>query len=429
MGHLLRWLSSATLGGLVLDGHRGSLGGTAARARVGAIVAVGLLVTACSAAPLPPASAPVAPGLAASGLPDPLPTPPPAWTSLEPAPVVTRPFSGVGNQYVMDVTAYRDGFVAVGEDFRSDSQVAAAIWVTPDGTTWHRLPTADNQLADAVLGRVTTDGTRLVAMGHPRKGPDADPYDRAVWLSDDAEHWRLEPPDPALAAIDGIAGVAGGPAGFVVWGNTSNGAAVLHSTNGSGWEAAASPASFDGAAIADVQPYRSGFVAVGAHVPPRAGGGISAGGPDESTALGWWSADGRAWQTATADAGPGLQWVEVGSSGLLGLGKSGCGPCISPMQLWHSADARSWQRIGTDLGHWPTYASYGGRIIRFDYQDSDDVSWSTDGTSWTSIGQLTRDATYGLTIGSRGLLIEDSIVKGETPEDVDGGMSFVAARP
>jgi hypothetical protein len=95
------------------------------RLRLAPVAIGGLLVVACSGAS-PAASVPAEP--TPSDFPALAATAPAAWTSLTPTAVVTTPFSGVGSQYVMDVVAYRDGFVAVGEDFQSDSHVDGGMW-------------------------------------------------------------------------------------------------------------------------------------------------------------------------------------------------------------------------------------------------------------------------------------------------------------
>jgi len=387
-------------------------------------VAIGLLVAACAGS-APSASSPAEP--TPSDFPPPAASAPLPWTSLTPTPVVTKPFSGIGSQYAKDVVAHRDGFVAVGEDFQSDSHVDGAIWVTPDGTTWHRLDTTRNDLAGAVLDHVATDGTKLVALGHERTGPGGDEQDRLAWVSDDAEHWRRVGLGQSFGGTFGVAGVSGGPSGFVAWGNPTTNAEAWHSSDGVHWDEATAPRSFASATITRVRSFRGGFVAVGAHVVPPPNGQLGPGGPDTSTAMGWWSPDGMAWATADSAAGPGMQDVEVGSGGLLGLGNSGCGGCVSPRQLWRSSDGRSWQRIGTDLQYSPAYDSDGARIVRYDWQESGDLAWSTDGTSWTTIGHLERPEMYGFTIGTHGLLIMESIAKGGTGDEVDAAMWFVRA--
>ncbi len=377
---------------------------------------------------IPPASEVPAPQ--ASDFPDPAPTPPPQWSVLTPTALVTAPFSGVGNQFVFAVVAHGDGFVAVGEDLQFDGPVNGRIWTSPDGTRWTKLGVAQNDLADAEVDLVATTGTRLVALGGARASDAAgEGPDRIIWVSDDGATWRrLSSGQPPFEGIF-VRGVVGGPTGFVAWGADGTQGAIFHSQDRIAWARAATDPSLDGAEVREVEPYRGGFVAVGAHRPaPPPGAPLIVGGPDTSTAAAWWSPDGRSWQAAGTDAGPGLGSLEVGAAGLFALGGSGCGGCVGPGIVWRSDDGRHWRRIGSDVGTSPAYASDGARVIRFDQQGTGDVSSSTDGSTWQTVANLGRLANYGYTVGTHGILFEDSIPRGGPPDEVDGGMLFVAAR-
>jgi len=340
---------------------------------------------------------------------------------------VTVPFSGVGNQYAFATTAYGDGFVAVGEDLQFNGPVNGAIWYSPDGLNWMRLGQAKNDLGNAAIDLVATNGTRLVALGGVRVGDiGAGRPDETIWVSDDGSSWRRLAIEPAPFEGAFISGVVGGPSGFIAWGVGQGRAAIFHSDDGVDWAPVSTDSSFADAEVRDVKPYRGGFVAVGGHLPPDAP--PSVGGPDLATAAAWWSPDGVAWEAATTEAGHRLQSVDVGAAGLLALGGGGCGGCISPKTLWHSDDGRSWRRVGDDVPDFPGYASDGARIIRFEWQSTGDVFTSTDGTAWDHVARPGRMSPYGLVVGARGLLVVDSIAKGEAPDEVDGGMRFLAAR-
>jgi hypothetical protein len=349
---------------------------------------------------------------------------------LTPTALVTAPFSGVGNQFVFAVAAYGDGFVAVGEDLQFDGPVNGRIWTSPDGMTWTSLGMAANDLADSEVDLVATNGTRLVPLGGARAGDAAgEGPDRIIWVSDDGASWRRLSGGPTPFEGIFVSGVVGGPAGFVAWGADGARAALFHSDDGTAWTRVATDPTFDAAEVRDIKPYRGGFVAVGAHRPaPPPGSPLVARGPDTSTAVAWWSADGRSWEAATTDPGPGLGSLDIGAAGLLALGGSGCGGCIGPGIVWRSDDGRHWRRIGSDVATSPTYASDGVRIIRFDQQGTGDVSSSTDGSTWQTVANLGRMANYGFTVGTHGILFEDSIPRGGPPDEVDGGMLFVAAR-
>jgi hypothetical protein len=370
-----------------------------------------------------------APASLLSDFPAPAPTPPSPWSALAPTVLVTAPFSGIGNQFVFAVSAYGEGFVAVGEDLRFGGPVNGAVWTSPDGRSWTRLGVAHNGLANAEVDLLATNGTRLVALGGERAGDaTGEGPDRIVWVSDDGTSWRrLSSGPPPFVGVF-VTGVVGGPAGFVAWGADGPRAAIFHSDDGVAWTRVGTDPCLESALIADVKPYRGGFVAVGAHVaaqPP--GSPLMAGGPDSSTAAAWWSPDGRSWAAAGTDAGVGLRSLDVGAAGLLAMGGSGCGGCVGPGIIWRSDDGRHWRRIGADVATSPAYASDGARIIRFDPQGTMGVSSSTDGSNWQPVANMGRVPYNSLTVGSRGILLTQSIVRGGPPDEVDGGMWYWAA--
>jgi hypothetical protein len=348
---------------------------------------------------------------------------PPPWTRLDPTNPVTIPFSGVGNQYVFDVTAYGAGFVGVGEDLQFGGPVNGRIWTSADGTAWSRLGVVENDLADAEVDLVASSGVRLVAIGSERHG-EAAPADtkRIVWKSDDASTWRRVG-DVSLFRDASIAGVVGGSSGFIAWGNEGRNAAVFSSVDGVAWDRAPAPTSFRDAVIYSVAAYRGGFVAVGAHEPAT----LTIGGPNKTTAVAWWSPDGSAWITGGTDAGPGLGSLEVGARGLLAHGGNECGGCVGPSILWRSTDGHQWSRVGDDLMPPPEYASDGSRIVRFDWQATGAVSTSADGDTWLPAGKPGAVDLYGLSVGAAGILVLKSIPKGGPPDEVDGEVWYLVA--
>lgn len=374
-------------------------------------------LAACQSASVPPA--------ATRPIDFPASAPPalPTWTRLDATNPATIPFSGVGNQYVFDVTAYGAGFVGVGEDLQFEGPVNGGIWTSADGIAWSRLGVAENDLADAEVDLVASSGKRLVAIGSVRHG-DAAPADakRIVWTSDDASSWRRVG-DASLFGDASVAGIAGGSSRFIAWGSEGRNAAVFTSADGVRWDRAPAPTSFVDAQIGAIGPYRDGFVAVGAHQPPTA----TTGGPNQTTAAAWWSPDGETWFPGATDAGPGLGSLDVGARGLLAVGGSECGGCVAPSILWRSTDGLRWSRVGDDLLPGPAYASDGSRIVRFDWQATGAVSTSADGDTWVPAGNPGTVELYGLSVGQAGILVLRSISKGGPPDEVDGEVWYLAA--
>src|ERR1035437_7339560 len=175
---------------------------------------IGLLVVGCTAEqPLASeAAGPMASDFPSSPLPGPS-----SWTSLKANPLVSEPFSGVGNQYVIATVAYLAGFVAVGEDFQfhgaNDGPVTGAIWSSPDGLAWSRVDPGAAYLANAQIDHLATDGRRLVAVGSARPlGAPPDNPTPIVWVSSDGANWNRVSSKPAFEHA--VSGIAGGPAGF-----------------------------------------------------------------------------------------------------------------------------------------------------------------------------------------------------------------------
>lgn len=350
------------------------------------------------------------------------------WSSLTPHAPVVEPFGGDGNQFIFSITAYGDGFVAVGEDLSFDGPVNGAIWWSANGSEWARLPTRPNGLANAEIHSVATSGARLIALGGSRQGASDGVGDATIirWISDDGQIWSRDAPD-AGELFDGlpVRSLAGGPDGFVAWGLVDRDSVLFHSPDGSAWSRVDDSGVFHGARVSSITSFRGGFVAVGSVFPPP--GDIMIGGPDRSTAIAWWSSDGRTWKASTIDPGRGLQSVQAGATGLLATGSGECGGCVGPAALWHSDDGRLWRRVGDDVSGWPAYGSDGTRIIRDDWQGSGGVFESFDGATWEKVGRHPRAEEYGLTVGPHGIVITMSVAKREPTDETDAAVQFLAA--
>jgi hypothetical protein len=352
-------------------------------------------------------------------------TNPPPWTSLRQGDLVLAPFGGPGNQYILGVVAYGNGFVAIGEDFQSDKDVDGAIWTSPDGTAWGRLNLPGNDLAASAMDLLATDGRRLVAIGTQREAGQIPDRRGVLWTSDDGTLWKRYS-DPAPFGDAEIRGLTASATGFAAWGAIDGDAAAFFSADGTTWARTALELSDARTQISDIEPFRGGFVAVGGHRPADK---LGVGGPDRSTATAWWSPDGRTWDTAVTDQGFGLGNVVVGAAGLLAIGGSGRGG-ISPEVIWHSTDGRRWQRVGDDIPNWPLYASDGARIVRYDWQGSGAVEESTDGITWQQVGSTGRQDVNGVAVGPHGILLIESMSAGQSRGvggEVDGGVRFLAA--
>ncbi|HDH25667.1 MAG TPA: hypothetical protein ENH00_05665, partial [Actinobacteria bacterium] len=85
---------------------------------------------------------------------------------------------------MVDVVERGPGLVAVGYDF-SGGDYDAAVWTSPDGDAWTRVPHDESVFGGAsgqLISGVVVGGPGLVAVGYDFSGGD---YDAAVWTSPD----------------------------------------------------------------------------------------------------------------------------------------------------------------------------------------------------------------------------------------------------
>jgi len=150
-------------------------------------------------------------------------------------------FGGAGHQTMRDVTMAGVRLVAVGSD-GSGGDGDAAVWTSPDGETWTRVPHDEavfGGAGDQSMGRVTVGGVGLVAVGYDYSDDD---LDAAVWTSPDGVTWTRVPHDEVIfggadaQSMLGVAAVGGGvvAVGFDYSGGDGD-AAVWSSPDGATW--------------------------------------------------------------------------------------------------------------------------------------------------------------------------------------------------
>lgn len=423
--------------------------------RHAAIVVVMALAGACSASTASPpigtptarpaAASPASPAASSSTLDAaaatptasvaPSPTQVVAWTAV----TRTKPilggqvFGGDGNQYLIAVTGYQDGFVAVGEDCcgKADA-VVGAVWASPDGTSWTRIEPVD-VFGASVVEQVAASGSRLVAIGTSRAQPQGADPKTLVWLSGDGLAWRRS--DAASAYFTASfrpAGIAGGPAGFIAWGESPSGQQhVAFSADGEDWTDVGFADAYPGTLVGGISPWRGGWAAAGSQrVKQPAGIGASTPGP----ARAWFSADGVNWSPGTAD-GLAIGAPLAGADGLLALGAaSKCGACIGPDLLWHSGDGRVWLPLGPDKMN-RRYAADGTRVVRLTIDvdapaNADEtLETSLDGVHWTTLAKgLPGEQHLGVAVGDNGVLLLEPQYRQGATDQVDGGVWYLPAR-
>lgn len=240
------------------------------------------------------------------------------------------------------ITAGGPGFVAVGGDIARDGTTAtklvAAVWTSPDGRTWSRVPhTSEFEGSDnTFMWDVTASDDLIVAVGSDLGAERA-----AVWNSSDGLAWVRVTPEAPVFQDASMLSVTWFGAEFVAVGQVCEGrpcrAAVWVSADGQTWTRSL----IDDTHLSAVATWDQGLIALGSHV--------------------WTSADASTWtRLPTPDDEPVLgdslfiDVVDVGAGVLVVGGASapvgdqndpnGAGEQFTPV-AWFTADGATW----TDL--------------------------------------------------------------------------------
>ena len=271
-------------------------------------------------------------------------------------------FGGDGDQSMTSVTSGGPGLVAVGTDsFESD--LDGAVWTSPDGITWSRVPHDEAVFGDdgdQSMTSVTAGGPGLVAVGTdgPVKNSDV-----AVWTSTDGISWSRVPHDEAVFGGGGnqsMTSVTSGGPGLVAVGTDAShddgDPAVWTSPDGVTWSRVPNEAVFGGEDRelmgADRQVMESvtvggpGLVAVGFE------GSFS-----NSDAAVWTSPDGVTWSRVPHDDAvfggrfsQTMVSVTAGGPGLVAVGWDGPSSefKLRHAAVWTSPDGVTWSRVPDD---------------------------------------------------------------------------------
>ena len=298
-----------------------------------------------------------------------------AWTRV---PHDENIFGGPDNQWMWDVTTGPAGLVAVGFEGPPE-QLHAAVWNSPDGEIWRRVP-HDAELFE-VDGRAAMLGVTAGPDGYVAVGEIGPPdIDAAVWTSPDGTTWSRVPDNevvlggggngvatsPYESAIQSMSAVAWTGDRFVAVGLEDDAAAVWISTDGTRWERVADPAGVFGGGIGStamraVTTGGPGLVAVG-----------NGSAVDRLTVAVWTSPDGVAWTRVEHDEavfgglGPPLVMsVAAGRGGVIAVGFDGEPDGVGDVALWTSPDGLTWTRVDTATLRAP-HGQYGYDVVFHD---------------------------------------------------------------
>ena len=218
------------------------------------------------------------------------------------------------------------GLVAAGFDNSGDGNTEAVVFVSEDGSTWQRVSDPSGEFGGTntqSISQVIAGGPGLVAVGSDWSNGDSD---AAVWVSSDGSSWhRVDDPGLTLPGHQTILGVITTAEGMVgVGSDDSSGdldAAVWTSADGLTWTRV-DQESFGGTGlqrmVAISSAGGSGLVAVGA---------AQAEDPDEGLDAAFWlSEDGLSWGRVTAPSFGGggdqaIQAVVVSGSTVIAVGQ------------------------------------------------------------------------------------------------------------
>ena len=276
-------------------------------------------------------------------------------------------FAGEDGILMASVAGGGPGLVAVGTE-ASESGLNAAVWTSPDGISWSRVPhdeTVFGGEGNHSITSVTAGGPGLVAVGTEAVENDVD---GAVWTSPDGIDWSRVPHDEAVFGGEGdqsITSVTAGGPGLVAVGTDgpvkNSDVAVWTSTDGVTWSRVPhDEAVFGGGgnqSITSVTAGGPGLVAVGTDASH-----------DDGDPAVWTSPDGITWSRVPNEAVFGgedrelmgadrqvMESVTPGGPGLVAVGFEGSFS-NSDAAVWTSPDGITWSRVPHDD------AVFGGRF-------------------------------------------------------------------
>jgi hypothetical protein len=308
-------------------------------------------------------------------------------------------FGGAGDQWMRSVVAGGPGLVGVGYD-ESGGDADAAVWTSPDGLTWTKVAHEESLFGgagDQMMNAVVAGGPGLVAVGLDESVGDTD---AAVWTSPDGLTWSRVPHDDAVFGgpeAQLMYSAVAGDMGLVVVGLDASGGdgdgAVWTSLDGLTWSRVPHNEQALGGSDHQIMNHVAlggpGLVAVGTDSPS---------GP--ANAAVWYSPDGLVWTRVPHDeqvfGGPDRQAitsVAEGGPGLVGIGYD-----LADFEsvVWTSPDGLTWTRMGQDdlsggpgpMDLWSVVVAGGPGLVAIGYSlsgnDSDAAVWtSPDGLTWT----------------------------------------------
>jgi len=276
-------------------------------------------------------------------------TSPSPWSAWARVPDDQDILGGSDRQQIDGIVAGGPGLVAVGRDLSAGEGGAAAVWTSPDGITWTRVPHDEAVFGGPNSQRmngIVAGGPGLVAVGYDNSaaGWAGANSNAAVWTSPDGLTWTRVPDSEVFGDYrwQTMTAVAAGGPGLVAVGYdgiaTNHDAAVWTSPDGVIWARVPHDEAVFGG------PEAQAMNAVVAAGPGLVAVGYAGVVNDPDTAV-WTSPDGATWTRVPHDAGVfgGLdsEWMNglvAGGPGLVAVG--------------YSTASRGWVGVDTDAMVW-----------------------------------------------------------------------------
>ncbi|MFN2484475.1 MAG: hypothetical protein ABR509_05990 [Candidatus Limnocylindria bacterium] len=174
-----------------------------------------------------------------------------------------------------DVRATESGLLAVGQsrDDPSGADISAAVWTSPDGTTWTRVSSGP-LFAASVMYAVAVGGPGFVAVGQDYGPAGGHPV---VWISADGTAWERPSFDVAAGSLNGVAGLDGSVAAVgSIAGTDDLHPALWLSPDGTSWSSVSEVPEQGTGFLDAVVPFGDRVIAAGSIIGP---------GPDETRPL------------------------------------------------------------------------------------------------------------------------------------------------
>ena len=321
-------------------------------------------------------------------------------------------FGGEGEQGMGSVTVGGPGLVAVGATGGWFGDGDAAVWTSPDGITWSRVPHDEAVFGGGRIrmSSVTVGGPGLVAVGWDgRILADVPDVDAAIWTSVDGDTWTRVPHDEEVFGGAWMESVTAGGPGLVAVGGTEGfwtggDAVVWTSVDGFTWSRVPHDETvFGGNGVQQMLSVTAGgpgLVAVGM----SGGMGPWDNNPGANAAV-WTSVDGITWSRVPHDetvfgsgGNPSMLAVTAGGPGLVAVGAD-YHPELAETPVWTSPDGITWTRVPDDetvRGSMTSVAAGASGLVAvgLDSSFSATAVWtSVDGITWSRV--VDDDAVFG----------------------------------